>query len=280
MTTDAPLPEEVRKKFKLPPGATFKDLPPGAIRRSPQAKRYFRAVISLAAKVEADIPLATGAVIAWEQLGLTQEAWQLDAPIKLSKPLRGKVPAGTILVREVREADGEELYCIARASSELFEPFVDDRRAIYPSACLFDGDKDGSPDSVLAEPYRPENRVIRLPIGGPVAWTPLSVQSRDPRSLSLSLTRQLAVEEFDAQRITLASRLTDPIVSKMANWSSTELLLRDGEQVAIDGITVTVAKVDGAWHLRSSGRFVPWAALRPDRLGYRILPSEASAPER
>ncbi|MEG3181953.1 hypothetical protein [Sphingomonas sp. LT1P40] len=281
---DAPLPEAVRKHFGLPPGATVKDLPVQTLRRLPSAKRYFRALESLATETAADVPATIDAIIAWERLGLTPEAWQLDAPIKLGKPLRGEVPAGTILVREIRDAGGQELYCIEREPGKAFEPFVDERRTIYPSLCLFDSDKDGSPDSIKAEPYRPENPVISQTIGRPVAWTPLSARSTDPRSLGFVLTRQLRVKSIDARHVTLASRLhslprgmTTPMVSD--SRQTVELPLRDGERVTMDGITVTVAQVDGAWYLRASGRFVPWAALSPDRLGYRILPSEASEPE-
>ena len=284
---DQPLDEALRKHFKLPPGATVKDLPTGATRASPRAKRYFRALASLATEVEADVPATVDAVIAWEKLGLTQEAWQLGAPIRLGKPLRAEVPKGTVFVREVREADGEELYCIARTPGVAFEPFVDERRAIYPSLCLFDGDKDGSPDSFKAEPYRPENPVITQPIGRPLVWTPLSAQSSSPHSVDLALTRQLRVKAIDAQYVTLASQLhtfmrgaAKPIVSDMPRRQTVQLPLRDGERAMIDGITVTVANVDGTWRLRSRGTFLPWAELGADRTGYRILPSESSVSER
>lgn len=284
--TDQPLPEALRKQLKLPPGATFKDIPPGATRISPRAKRHFRALANMEAKVEAEAPAIADTVIASERLGLVQEAWQLDAPIKLRKPLQGEVPKGTVLVREVREVDGEELYCIARTTGVVFQPFVDERRAIYPALCLFDDDKDGSPDSYKAEPYRPENPVIVQKVGRPVAWTPLSAQSSSPHALGMTLTRQLKVEAVGAQEITLAAQLhilprgaAKPMVSKVPDWRSVKLALRDGEQVVIDGITVRVAKVAGEWRLRSSGSFLPWAELRPDRTGYRILSSKVPGTE-
>lgn len=284
---DRPLPEALRRKFNLPPGATFKDLPAGATRTSPKAKRYFRALASLAAEARADVPAAVGAVIAWERLGLTPEAWQLDAPIKLGKPLRGKVAQGTVLVREVREADGEELFCIARISGQAFEPFVGERGAIYPSPCLFDGDKDGVPDSIKAEPYRPDSPAIVQPLGEPVVWTPLSAQSSNPHAVELTLTRELRVTSIDGQQVTLASQLkvllaglAEPIISKVPHWQPVTLPLREGARVTIDGVDVAIAKVDGAWHLRSSGPFLPWVELRPDRTGYHVLPGGVPAAAR
>lgn len=284
---DEPLPEALRKHLKLPPGATVKDLPPSPRPKSPASKKYFRALSSLSAEVEASVPARVDAVLAWEQLGLLQESWQLDRSIRLGKPLSGDVAAGTVFVREVREIGGEELYCIARASGEMYKPFVNARRAIYPSLCLFDSDKDGSPDSYKAEPYLPENPVIIQPIGQPVAWTPLTAQSDSPHAVAVTLTRQLRVGAVDAEQVTLVSQLqlslrgvSKPVLSSVPDWPAVELSLRDGEQTVVDGITVRVAKVDGQWHLRSSGRFLPWAELRSERNGYRILPSKASTPER
>lgn len=282
---DEPLPEAARKHFNLPPGATVKDLPPSArLSKRPTAKYYFRALSSLAGEVEANVPAIADAVLAWERVGLVQEAWQLDGPIRLGKALSGDVAAGTVFVREVREIDGEELYCIARASGEMYKPFVDARRAIYPSLCLFDSDKDGSPDSYKAEPYRPENPVIAQPIGRPVAWTPLTAQSDSPHAVAVTLTRQLRVGAIDAERVTLVSQLqilprgvSKPVLSSVPDWPTAALTLRDGDQTVIDGITVRIAKVDGGWQLRSSGSFLPWVELRAERNGYRILSRKTAA---
>lgn len=284
--TDQPLPEALRKHLKLPPGATFKDLPTRQTRTKPRAKRYFRALTHLATETGQHVPAAADAVIASERLGLTHEAWELDVTIKLDNPLRGEVPKGTVFIREVREADGEELYCIARTPGEMFQPFVDARRAMYPSLCLFDSDKDGSPDGYKAEPYRAEDPVIVRPIGRTLAWAPLSPQSNSPHLLGFTLTRQLRVQAIDAQQVTLVSQLellppgsTKPIVSIPSEWPTVVLNLREGEQAAIGGVTVRVAKVDGAWQLRATGRFLPWAELNASRTGYRVLPRPAPASE-
>jgi len=278
------LPEEVRKHFNLPEGATINDLPAGVIRPAVRPARtyqhQFADPVFQPMEIATDASLRTGEVLARQVARSSMVVLRLTKAIALPRNFKAPIPAGELFALHISDDDDRpepDKFCRMTGDMVTFVPLKTSDGTLYPTPCL--GDRSGTGDWLAyLEPYS-EGNELQVPIKRP-ELVPVDPSMVDPRIMRLRVEREIAIERVDTDSVILISRHAGLIEDTRLPGprpgdSSVTIPRRAGESATFDGVVATLVEIDGAWRVKTTGQFTAWFILNERRTGFDLNRSTA-----